>query len=100
MVHIWYHFPDSTVIQGSGAKSKLPIAATLARAAFCSRLGCLSFLPGEAGAAAVSGQVATVGIFALDSPQLAEWAAHSDNTGGSHCLYRPRLAEALGPFDL
>lgn len=90
MVHIWYHFPDSTVIQGSGAKSKLP----------CSRLGCLSFLPGEAGAAAVSGQVATVGIFALDSPQLAEWAAHSDNTGGSHCLYRSRLAEALEPFDL
>lgn len=50
--------------------------------------------------AAVSGQVATVGIFALDSPQLAEWAVRSDNTGSSHCLYPSWLVEALGLFDL
>lgn len=66
----------------------------------CSELGCPSFPPREASSAAVSGQVATAGMFALDSLQLAEWAFHSDNTGASHCLYCFRLVKPLGPFDL
>ena len=58
-----------------------------------SELGCPSFPPRKASsaAAAVSGQVAMAGMFALDSLQLAEWAFHSDNTGASHCLYCFRL---------
>lgn len=44
MGHIWYHFPDSTVIWGEGATNEPPPLSTppFTGAAFCSELG-LSF---------------------------------------------------------
>lgn len=40
--------------------------------------------------------MALVGIFALDSLQLAEWAFCSDNTGSSHWLYPLSLRRLWG----